>query len=136
MSNDCIPLFEDADRVTGKATAAITGKTFVKISGNKDATTSLYSFAPAGAGDVPFGVAAFDAAQDALVTVIAVTSGIIVPVTASGALVAGGSVKVAAGGKATASAVGDAGAFGTVMTGAADGTDAEIALGHSVVPIA
>jgi hypothetical protein len=78
MANDCIPVFESADRVTGQATAAINGKRFIKISANK--TSSLipsgaaqvgasdpteggnYSFAQCVLNDAAIGVSTWDAA--------------------------------------------------------------------------
>jgi hypothetical protein len=135
MPNDLIPFKEPADRVTCTATAAVTGKRFVAISGDRQAD-GTYSVAPAGAGAKVFGVAAFDAAAGRKVTVIAVDSSHIVPVTAGAALAANASVASDAAGAAVAVA-GAAGAVvhaqGIALTGAAAGADAQILLTrHSV----
>lgn len=78
MANDCIPFFESADRITGQASGVISGKRFIKISGNK--TSSLvpsgsaqvgasdpseggnYQFAQCVLNDMAIGVSTWDAA--------------------------------------------------------------------------
>lgn len=135
MANDLIPFKEDAQRVTCTATTAVTGKTFVAISGDKQAD-GTYSVAPAGAGAKAFGVAAWDAPAGARVTVVVIESGHIVPVKAGAALAANDSVTPNATGRAVLAA-GGAGttqhALGIVVQGAASGADAEILLTrHSV----
>lgn len=127
MANDLIPFKEPASRVTCVASAAVTGKTFVVISGNANAD-GLYSVAPAGAGAKVFGVACWDAAIGAKVTVITLESGHIVPVVAgAAALAANASVKSDATGKAVVAAATDACA-GIVLTGAAAGADTQVLL--------
>lgn len=124
--NDLIPFKEHAERVTCTPSAAVTGKTFVSISGDKNADGS-YTIAPTPAGGKVFGVACWDAAVGKKVTVITIPAGDIVPVTASAALAAGASVASAAGGQAV-TAAGGARACGIVVTGAAAGTDAQVHL--------
>src|SRR4051812_4621037 len=124
MVNDAIPFYEDGDELTCTATAAVSGKTFVKISGNKQADGTL-SVAPCGAGDKVFGVAMFDAAINTRVTVHTIESGHVMPVVAGAALAADSSVVS----DATGHAVNPAGAgehhcAGLVLTGAANGADA------------
>lgn len=126
MANDLIPFKEDAQRVTCTATTAVTGKTFVAISGDKQAD-GTYSVAPAGAGAKAFGVAAWDAAAGARVTVVVIESGHIVPVKAGAALAANDSVTPNATGQAVVAAAA-AGAAGIVLTGAASGADAQVLL--------
>lgn len=135
MANDLIPFKEDAKRVTCTATAAVTGKTFVAITGDKQAD-GTYSVGPAGAGAKALGVAAWDAAAGKKVTVVVIESGHIVPVRAGAALAANASVSSDATGQAV-TAAGAAGttqhALGLVVQGAAAGADAEILLTrHSV----
>lgn len=112
--NVLIPFYEDASHITGQATAAITGKRFVKPSGNRvsgpEAPTEAmigdsdptdggnYRFAHASAGGPAIGVAEWNAAIGTKVG--AITEGI-VPVTADGAITAGVLVQVGSAGKAT-----------------------------------
>lgn len=142
-ANECIPFKTLADTVTAKASAAVTGKTFVAISGNRTggggggaegSTTiavglstdgeNLYQIKVCGAGVKAFGVAAWDAAITAEVKVYAVGHGNILPVTAGEALTAGWEVESDAAGKAVKLAAGKA--LGLVLTAAASGKDAEI----------
>lgn len=135
--NDCIPYYDDGDNITGYCTSAVTGKTFVKISGTRTggvfdptqtapaADGGAPSIAPADAAGRVFGVAAYDGAQHAFVNVIR-GSKLVVPVTASGALNAFDEVEVATGGKATALDTGVA--VGYVLADCADGADAQVSL--------
>jgi hypothetical protein len=136
MVNDAIPFYEDGDELTGLATAAVTGKRFVSISGDRPASGEAASVAPSGAGDNALGVAMYDAAINKRVTVKTIESGNVMPVTASGAIAAGDSVVAGAAGVAVAAA-GGAGTtvacLGIALTGAVDGADAQILLTrHSV----
>lgn len=124
--NDAIPFYEDGDELTCTATAAVTGKRLVRISGPKQADGTI-SVAPCGAGEKAFGVAMWDAAAGKRVTVHTITSHHCMPVTASGAIAAGDSVSPAAGGMVATSGAGAA-AVGIAIDGAADGADAPIAL--------
>lgn len=126
MTNDLIPFKEHANRVTATATAAVTGKTFVVLSGDL-AADGTYSVAPAGAGAKVFGVATWDAAAGARVTIIPLEAGDIVPVTAGAALAANDSVTPDANGAAAVAGAGAA-AAGIVLTGAAAGADAQVLL--------
>ena len=107
--------------ITAEATAPVTARRFVKISGNRTAAGSL-AVSPAAAGDRAFGVAAEDAATGQLVRV---ARGGVVKVIAAGAIAAGASVQVGAGGAAATAAAGVV--VGFAVTGAADGAVAEIA---------
>jgi predicted RecA/RadA family phage recombinase len=101
MANDCIPLYEPGQRLTGVATAAITGKTFVSVDpaanagvGKLDGTNIPVK--PSAAGDIPIGVAAWDTPQGQTVTMIA---GGVLPIKAGGtAIQAGDKVGPGAGG--------------------------------------
>lgn len=126
MADDLIPFKEDAQRVTCTATAAVTGKRFVAITGDKQAD-GTYSVGPAGAGAKAFGVAAWSAPVGARVTVVVIESGHIVPVRAGAALAANDSVTSNATGEAVVAAAA-AGASGIVLTGAAAGADAQVLL--------
>lgn len=107
--------------ITGVATAAVTARTFVKVSG--DRSGGNIAVAPATAAGRIFGVAATDAAQGGLV---AVARDGVVKVTTAAAITAFAEVEVGSGGKAKALDEGTA--VGYAITGAASGADAEIAL--------
>lgn len=123
MANECTPLFRPGRDVTALTTAAVTGKTFVEVTADPDATTGLIKVGVAAAAARGFGVAAYDAAVGKTVPVI---RGGIVPVTAGGAVTAGAEVEVGTDGKAIVLASGKA--VGTAVKGAASGADALIAL--------
>lgn len=110
--------------ITGEATAAVTAKRFVAISGNRT-TGGNIAVAPAAAGARPCGVAGHDAAVGGLVRVVRGNSRV-VRVTASGAIAANAEVQVGAGGTVQTKAAGLA--VGYALTAAADATDAEISL--------
>lgn len=124
--NDLIPFYEHADRLTCTATAAVTGKRFVRISGNKQADGTL-SVATAGNAGRAFGVSAWDTAINKRVTVVTVESGDVVPVTAAGVIPADSPVTADAQGRARVAVAGEL-ASGTCLTGAVDGADAMIKL--------
>lgn len=86
--------YRSGDRVTGVATAAITGGQVLKVSAARADGENIH-VAPAGVGDVVFGVAGLDAANGATVPVI--RDGI-VGLTTGAAVTAGESVEVAANG--------------------------------------
>ncbi|MDT5184592.1 MAG: hypothetical protein QOI29_2750 [Mycobacterium sp.] len=117
-----VRVYEPGRDITAQASAAVTAKRLVAISGNRTSGGNL-SVAPAAAAGRVFGVAATDAPIGGLVRV---ARGGAVKVTAAGAVAAFAEVQVAADGKAATLAAGVA--VGYALTGAADGTDAEIAL--------
>lgn len=132
LVNDCIPYKRPGEDLSAKATAAITGKRFVKISGNRTSgpllsTTSegsVYQAAPAVLGDRAIGVAAWDAALNDIFSII--TAGV-VPVTSGAAIVAGAEVQSDANGQAVTLAAGKS--LGVCLNGVAGaGVDAEIQL--------
>lgn len=133
-NNDCIPMYEPGRRVSGVATATVTGKTFVKVSASRAHPVGLQpdstmanniQVAPQAADLYAFGVAAFDAAIGQLVTVLR-GSGYILPVTALGAISAGNAIGVGTGGKAKVWSAGPI--VGYAVADAVDGEDAQIAL--------
>jgi len=130
MDNDLIPFKEDGERVTCTPSAAVTGKRFVSISGDKNAD-GTYTVAPTGAGGKVFGAATWDASTTQKVTVITVPSGYIVPIVASGVIAAGASVKSGALGVAVAATAADK-ACGICLSGAVDGADAIIQLTNHI----
>lgn len=131
MANDCVPLYEPGARITARASAAVTGKRLVKISGNRTSGPGLsstseggtYQVATADAAGRAFGVAAHDAPIDGHVTII---KGGVVPVYATAAVAAFQEVEVGAGGSVVPLATGRA--VGVALTAAAINTDAEIEL--------
>jgi hypothetical protein len=121
MQNVCQPLYNEGRNITGRASAAVTGKRFVRISGNS--TDGVPAVAHATAAERVWGVSGYDAAEDAILPVI--RKGV-VPVTAEGALSADDEVEVGTAGKATVLDTGVA--VGVVLFDAADGDDVMIAL--------
>ncbi|AFM16991.1 hypothetical protein Mycch_2208 [Mycolicibacterium chubuense NBB4] len=110
--------------ITAEASAAVTARRFLAISGNR-ASGGNVSVAPATAAGRVCGVAGNDAASGELVTVVRGNSRV-VKVTADGAITAFAEVEVGTAGKAKAKASGIA--VGYAINGAADGADAEISL--------
>ncbi|AWT55807.1 capsid cement protein [Mycolicibacterium smegmatis] len=117
-------VYDPGATITGQATAAVTAKRFLAISGNRTPGGNI-SVAPAAAAGRTCGVAGNDAAVSELVRVVR-GGGRVVRVTASGAITAGAEVQVGANGTAATKAAGVA--VGYAITGAADATDAEISL--------
>jgi hypothetical protein len=113
--------YTPGENITAEATAPVTARRVVKVSGNRTSAGNL-AVAPAAAGDRGFGVAANDAAAGQLVRV---ARGGVVKVIAAGAIAAGASVQVGAGGAVSTAAAGVV--VGFAATGAADGAVAEIA---------
>ena len=117
-------VYDPGATITAQATAAVTAKRFLAISGNRTAGGNI-SVAPAAAAGRTCGVAGNDAAVGELVRVVR-GGGRVVRVTASGAIAAGAEVQVGANGTAATRAAGVA--VGYAITGAADAADAEISL--------
>jgi hypothetical protein len=135
-SNLCVPYYEPASRVTGRAFgAAVVGKRFVKVAAKKDpgsrgldpgATGGNILIAPAGAADpAGFGVAEHDA--DIGKTTAVLRGGFIVPVTAGVAITAGQLITSGAGGKAAVVATTDP-VRGIALSDAAVDQDCIVAL--------
>lgn len=123
MANENVGVYEPGRDITGRATAAVTGKRFLKISGNRSNGNIAVAHADA-AGRV-CGVSKYDAASGAIVGVARGNSRV-THVTADGAIAAFAEVEVGAAGKAKTKTAGIA--VGYALTAAADGADAEISL--------
>jgi|SRR6187431_351122 len=132
MANDCIPYRKPGEDIPFHASAAVTGKRFVKISGNRQSGPGLsataegsnYQMAQAVAGDRAAGVAAWDVPINGKGNCI--QQGI-VPVTSGAAIAAGAEVQSDANGKAITLAAGKS--LGICMTGVGGADlDAEIQL--------
>jgi hypothetical protein len=108
--------------ITAEATATVTARRFVKISGNRTAGGNVAVDA-AGAGDRVFGVTADDASAGGLVRV---ARGGVVKVVAGAAITAGADVQSNASAAAVPASTGTV--VGIAVTGAANGGTAEIAL--------
>jgi hypothetical protein len=117
-------VYDPGQTITGQATAAVTAKRFLAVSGSRAAGGNV-SVAPATAAGRTCGVAGNDAAIGELVRVVRGNSRV-VKVTASGAIAAGAEVEVGAAGQAVTKAAGVA--VGYAITAAASGADAEISL--------
>ncbi|MCV7076982.1 capsid cement protein [Mycobacterium szulgai] len=115
-------VYEPGRDITAQASAAVTAKRFVAISGNRTAGGNL-SVAHAVAAGRVFGVAATDAAAGQLVRVC---RGGVVKVVAEAAIPANTAVQVGANGQAVTLGAGVA--VGYCITAATLGGDAEIAL--------
>lgn len=126
-SNPAVPFWDEGNTFTGHASAAVTGKRFVSISGARVDGNPRVAHAVGSATVRSVGVSAYDAASGAKVTVYS-APGLIMPVTASGAITAGQDVYSDANGKATATQPTNARPAGVALDDAADGTDAVIRL--------
>ena len=111
MADEAIPYYTPGGNLSGYASAAITAKRFVMISGARtndieDVSDSVtggnIQVSQATAGSRPIGVAGEDTAITDLCPILA-SPGMIVPVTAAGTITAGASVSVTTDGKAIAS---------------------------------
>lgn len=123
-TNQCIPYYEPATRLTCHAKAAVTGKTFVVVSDDRHATTGLIQVSPASAAGQIFGVAGWDAAIDEEVTVL--RGPLIVPVTAGEAISANDEIEVGTAGVAMTLA--DGIAVGRAVADADMNGDCQVAL--------
>lgn len=125
MANENVGVYEPGRDISGRATATIIGKRFLKISGNRSATGGNIAVAPADAAGRSCGVSKYDAAVGEIVGVSRGNSRV-THVTAEGAIAAFAEVEVGTAGKAKTKAAGVA--VGYALTAAADGADAEISL--------
>lgn len=121
QKNPVFEYFNDSDRLTCLAGAALTGKTLVKLAASKD--PQCPSVVPCAAGDRPFGVAQCDKNNGEKVTVY--RRGV-VSVTAGAAITAGQLITAGASAKAAASA--DNTGYGFALADAANGEDVAVAL--------
>ncbi|MFC9555570.1 capsid cement protein [Rhodococcus sp. NPDC056960] len=123
MANENIGVYEPGRDLTGRASAAVTGKRFLKISGNRSSGNIAVAHADA-AGRV-CGVSKYDAASGDIVGVARGNSRVTF-VTASANIAAFAEVEVAANGQAVTKSSGVA--VGYAVTAATSGGDAEISL--------
>lgn len=135
MANDLIPFYRPGQDISGHATAAVTGKKCLQITGNRTSGPGLSNTAEgsnyrvghpnaagaAGAGKAILGVAKYDVAID---VVVGVARGGVIPITAGGTIAAGAEVEVAADGSVITKNTGVA--IGMCLNGATIGNDAEI----------
>ncbi len=106
MANECLPLFDPGSALTATASAAVTGKRFVGVTGALNAATGvLPTVAHATAATRALGVAVRDTASGARLTV-ETRPGSVVPVTCAAAITAGAEVEVGSTGRATTLAAG------------------------------
>ena len=117
-------VYDPGKDITAEATAPVTARRFLTISGNRTAGGNV-AVTMAATGARTCGVAGNDAASGGLVRVVRGNSRV-VKVTASGAIAAGSEVQIAANGTAATKSAGVA--VGYAITGAADATDAEVSL--------
>lgn len=125
--NPAVPYWDEANTFTGRTSATVTGKRFVTISGARIDGHPRVAHAVGSATARACGVSAYDAPSGGDVTVIN-APGIIVPVTATGAVTAGQDVYSAADGRATATQPAGARPSGLAMDDAADGADLAVKL--------
>lgn len=123
MTNEMHDVYDPGRDITGRATAAVTGKRFVKITGNRSGGN--VAVAPCAEGDRSCGVAKYDAPQGEIVG-LARGKDRVVRVTAGANIAAGQEVQAGAGGVAIPAAAGAK--LGYAFTAAANGADAEISL--------
>jgi hypothetical protein len=123
MANENVGVYEPGRNITGHTTAAVTGKRFLKITGNR--TDGNISVAHADAAGRVCGVSEFDAAIGQKVGIARGNSRVTF-VTAGGAIAAFAEVEVGANGTAVTKAAGIA--VGYAITAAANAADAEISL--------
>lgn len=108
MANETIPLYRPGDDVTATASGAVTGKTFVDISGAVSAANGTpITVATATAAGLSVGVASRDTASGAKLHVLR-GKGSVVPVTAGGTIAVGAEVEVGSNGRAVTLASGKA----------------------------
>ena len=125
--------YHETGNVSFIAEAAVTGKTFVAISGDRTGGPGLsadadnnYLVSPCAAGGKPFGVAKYDVPVGEGGGVHG-QPGMIVPVTADAAIAAGAEVQVGPNGRVITAAAGIK--VGLCLSGvAAQGDDAQIKL--------
>lgn len=139
--NECIPYYEPAERITGHAAVALTGKRLCDIVADRQAQANLKATTPAGAGDPSgggnliigaiaagaraFGVVSHDVAAGRKVTVLR-GPGFILPIRTAVAIARNAQVQAAADGTVVPLTTGVA--IGFAVTAAVAASDAQIAL--------
>lgn len=123
MANECIPLYSPGTEIPCQASAAVTGKRFVHVSGAASPALTAGGNIPvahATAAGAVTGVSAYDAASGAKLSVIR-GSGIVVPVTAGGTIAVGAQVEVGTSGQGVTNSAGRA--VGIALSAATSGND-------------
>jgi len=125
--NENVGIYEPGRDLTGRASTAVTGKRFLKITGNR-ASGGNIAVAHADAGGRVCGVSKYDAAVGAVIGVARGNSRVTFVATppAGTALAAFAEVEVGANGTAVARTTGIA--VGYTVTGTTVGADAEVSL--------
>lgn len=123
MANENVGVYEPGRDISGRASAAVTGKRFLKISG--DRSGGNISVAHADAGGRICGVSKYDAAAGAIVGVARGNSRVTY-VTAAANIAAFAEVEVGANAEAQTKDTGIA--VGYAVTSATAGNDAQISL--------
>lgn len=123
MANEMHDVYDPGRDITGRATANVTGKRFVKITGNRSGGN--IAVAHCADGDRSCGVSKYDAVNGDIVG-LARGKDRVVRVTAGANLAAGQEVQAGAAGVAIVAAAGAK--LGYAITAAANGADAEISL--------
>lgn len=121
-NNPCVPFWDEGNTFTAHASAAITGKRFVSISGARVDGNPRVNHAVGSATRRAVGVSGYDAASGAKVTVYA-APGLVVPVTVAEAITAGDLLYSDANGKAVKTQPTNAPALAVALDDAADATD-------------
>lgn len=125
MANENVGVYEPGTDLTGHCSGAVTGKRFLAITGNRDATDNNLTVAHATAAGRICGVSKYDAASGKKVGIFRGNSRVVF-VTAGGNIAAFAEVEVGSNGQAVTKSAGVA--VGYAVTAATSGNDAEISL--------
>lgn len=134
-ANEYLPYKRPGAQLTYKATAAVTGKRLLKVTGNRTGgpglstdLSNVYQMGPASAStDVVVAVSVYDCANGALGRATALVAGEIGPVTSGAAITAGERVMADANGKVIPWVSESGPVVGVCMNGVGDADlDAEI----------
>lgn len=108
MANECIPAYRPGADVTATASGAVTGKTFVDITGALNvANGTPITVATATGAASSVGVASRDTASGGKLHVLR-GKGLVLPVTAGGTIALGAEVEIGSSGRAVTLASGKA----------------------------
>lgn len=121
-NNPAVPFWDEGNTITCHASAAITGKRIVSVSGARVDGNPRVSHQVGSATVRGLGVSAYDAASGAKVSVYT-APGIVMPITVTGAVTAGADLYAAADGRGTSTQPTGARPFAVALDDAADGTD-------------
>lgn len=121
-TNPCVPFWDEGNSFTCHASAAITGKRFVSISGARVGDNPRVNHAVGSATRRAIGVSGYDAASGAKVTVYA-APGLVLPITTSEAITAGDQLYSAADGTAVKTQPTNAPVLAVALDDAASGAD-------------